>query len=145
MCPVAYPVYNTVDKLCYAFCPTGTYLVSQYALCRKCDSTCTTCTNNTSCTTCAANRVLDGSGLLCICAPYYYEYQGICTPCHYSCYSCQHSGQIFNCDSCNDLVTNRALPAGVTDNSTCGCKTGYYDSGTAVCTAICGDGLLNGA
>lgn len=82
-CPTADPYYNIVDKLCYATCPSTTYLNSVSLLCSPCGSNCLTCLSNLSCTTCI-NSMVNLNGL-CACSLSFYLYNNTCYGCHYSC------------------------------------------------------------
>lgn len=138
-CAYPYVFFNKIDYLCYILCPAGTYLISNDSLCVICDVTCATCSTATSCDTCAVNRVklLNGT---CVCKDYYYDYNGVCMPCHYSCQSCIFPAQYYNCILCEASMYRDTTSA---VNSTCYCLTGFVDVGVAQCVPKCGDGTVN--
>lgn len=125
--------------MCYQLCPAGTYPVISTTVCQACDPQCATCSTSGSCLTCNNNRLLVGG--TCVCQDYYYEYNGVCVQCHYSCQKCQYSGQYFNCDLCDPLMYRNPPTPGAT-NTTCGCDSGFVDVGVTMCDQICGDGII---
>jgi proprotein convertase subtilisin/kexin type 5 len=54
-----------------------------------------------------------------------------CDACHYSCLTC-NSAASTACLTCNTTRDNRAFQA---STSTCPCISGYFDSGTTICSS----------
>ncbi|KAM3137495.1 hypothetical protein pb186bvf_010468 [Paramecium bursaria] len=100
-----------------------------------CHFSCSECfgTSQNQCLTCIENRYLSQQS--CLCQKGYFELQGGCDKCHYSCLSCSTFGSL-NCIDCN-IYHLRIL-----DNNQCQCITGYADVGNQqceVCPHDCGE------
>lgn len=134
-----YPFYSQLDGLCYPACPSYTYAVPSAFLCAACPANCFSCLNGSICTNCSVNMKVVSN--VCVCASNSYLSGSACIGCHYSCLTCQATGQFYNCDSCdasnNRVASDSAIGA---KNFSCNCANGYTDTGAALCTEVCGDG-----
>lgn len=132
------PLYNSADGLCYHLCPAYTYSVPGAFLCSPCPANCISCLNTSVCTNCTSGMYVFNSS--CVCSNTTYLAGSSCLGCHYSCLTCAPTGQYYNCLAC-DPNSYRTAAAVVGFNNQCACNTGYFDSGLAVCSETCGDGV----
>jgi proprotein convertase subtilisin/kexin type 5 len=89
----------------------------------------------TSCDSCHSNPGRIQLGNICTCTSTYADvtFNGVCTPCHYSCLTCS-DGTANGCLSC---LSGRTL----TSNQ-CLCPTGFYDPGNNVVCQPCHSNCL---
>ncbi len=132
-----YPFYSQLDGLCYPICPSYTYAVASAFFCAACPTNCFACLNGTVCTNCSTGMMVSSG--VCVCDTNSYLSGSTCIGCHYSCLTCAATGQYYNCLTCNSTYYRQ--PTAVTGfNNRCDCITGYTDTGSPICTEICGDG-----
>lgn len=121
--------YRSLDQMCYATCPSYTYLNTTNNYCYECYYACYSCTNtgSTSCTGCnitTSHRDLATGQCKCI-SGYYETGVSICGSCSYTCLTCNGS----TTSSCLTCPSTRTLNG----SKGCPCNAGLVDVGVATC------------
>ncbi|KAL4497165.1 hypothetical protein ABPG72_019485 [Tetrahymena utriculariae] len=108
---------NVSQQLC-SYCSKGLYTNSNNQCVNKCQSDCFICTSNSSCLLTKDQTENSNNNL---------EIDYTSFKCHFSCSICNGNTE-FNCLKCSSQTRAYSLT-----NSSCTCKSGYFETGAADC------------
>ncbi|EAR98006.3 bowman-birk serine protease inhibitor family protein (macronuclear) [Tetrahymena thermophila SB210] len=126
ICLTCRPTDNRILQNNSCQCKQGYFesLSSSSTICDQCQPRCLTCSNKTTCDSCDQSlQLILNSSNQCVCKDGYYEDNGLCKLCHYSCEKCNGPGSN-NCTSCIQSK-NRIFK-----QNQCICLDSYYDDGS---------------
>lgn len=110
----------------------STYFLNGTNECESCIEGCVECANNTDCITCDSQKGFIEEGGKCVCAPGFFDDQGLCVACIRGCLQCEDEQSCTpgGCDAVNHYTDG--------DNNTCECNAEEHfedDGDNCVCIA----------